>query len=298
MRPEPFDAPLRGLRRPRGRAAATSRVLLERETGAGLGDAGGQPDASRGSAREDPDRDDRAVPHPAHPRHDGRRGLRRRPGDAGARAHLGSRFAAARERREPRPEGRAPGEHRLARLRRRGERLPEGGRRRAQLPPDRGPRTAALPERRAGAARDGAGRDRRGPRRGRPRRRASAAALARRRREDARRHPRGTPDPRRRGPHPLADRRHRRREADHAGPAAPGRHDAVLHRRRPVDGVGDGERLRDGPAVRRRRRSGGRHDRSHARADSREGRLHRRPGRSRTPAPSRSGSWRRIRTAS
>ncbi len=90
----------------------------------------------------------------------------------------------------------------------------------------------------------------------------SAAPRPRGRRQDDRRHPGEPPDHgdgRRR--HPLADRRHRGREADHPRAAPPGRHHPLLHGGRPLDGVGDGERLRVRPAVRRAGGHGPRADR-------------------------------------
>ena len=64
------------------------------------------------------------------------------------------------------------------------------------------------------------------------------------RRRRARGHPAGAAGLRRRRRHPIAHRRHGRREADHARPAAAGRRDALLHGGRPVHGLGDGQHLR------------------------------------------------------
>ncbi len=54
------------------------------------------------------------------------------------------------------------------------------------------------------------------------------------------------------------------------GPAAAGRHHALLHRGRPVHGLGDGQHLRVEPSLRRRGRCGGDHDGRVARGLSRE----------------------------
>ncbi len=97
----------------------------------------------------------------------------------------------------------------------------QGGGAREERAPHRRPGQAALRQRRHRPTRGGAGRDGRGQRRGRPRRRAAAAPVARRRRTAHHGHP-GEPAAVAMGPaaHSLADRRRRRGEADHAGPAA------------------------------------------------------------------------------
>ena len=265
---------------------------LEGQQARGRGGTTGHPDPSGGSAREDPRREGGDLECAPHPRDDGHRRLRRGPVDAGARAHLGPRLPPARRRRattssrgQPLATVASPDFAAAVSAYRKAEAAARNARRIADL-------DEQLFKNDALARRDlDQARDRRDRRRGRPRRRAPAAA----RRSASTRRPsttirRGPAGPRRGGRDPLADRRHGRGEADHARPAAAGRHHAVLHRRRPLHGVGHGQRLRVRPAVRRGRRSGGRHDRRRGRRRSRDGRLHRGPRRSRTRAPSRCAS--------
>ncbi len=99
-------------------------------------------------------------------------------------------------------------------------------------------------------ARGRAGADRRRERRSRPRRGAAGADLdGRRSRHDRPRNGR-KPDGRPRRSHPRAGLRNRRRQADHAGPAAPGRLVGRVHRRQSLAGLGAGADRSERPFAR------------------------------------------------